>query len=77
MRRLMGRMAMTAVVGVVAVAGFTSPAAAAQKPTPNERCGAANMMNENAREQMLTAMAEHTNEHGDLGMARAVAVSGC
>lgn len=77
MQRMTARLAATAVAGIIAVGAGASTAAAAQQPTPNGLCGARNMVNENAREQMLTAMMQHTDEHGDAGMAGAVAVSGC
>ena len=77
MKRIAARVTTTAVVGVIAVAASASPAAAAQRPTPNGLCGAKNMVNENARPHMVAAMTYHTNEHGDQGMARAVTVSSC
>ena len=35
------------------------------------------MVNEHSREAMLDAMMNHTNEHGDAGMFRAVALTAC
>ncbi len=75
MRRVTARVAMTAVLGVTALAASVSPAAAAPSQTPNGWCGAANMRN--AGEAMADAMTYHTNEHGDAGMFQAVAVSAC
>ena len=53
-----------------------SPVAAAPT-TPNGLCGARNMVNEHSREAMLDAMMNHTDEHGDAGMFRAVALTAC
>jgi Spy/CpxP family protein refolding chaperone len=53
-----------------------SPVAAAPV-TPNGLCGARNMVNEHSREAMLDAMMNHTDEHGDAGMFRAVALTAC
>lgn len=77
MNRVTIRVAMTIVVGITALAASASPAVAAQTPTPNGLCGARNMVNENARDQMLAAMMNHTNENGVRGMFRAVAASSC
>lgn len=71
------RCVVTSFVAAVAVAVSAAPAMADQKPTPNGLCGAKNMVNENARDAMVTAMAEHTNAHGDAGMAGAVARTAC
>ena len=64
-------------LAVIAMAASASPAAADQKPTPNGLCGARNMVNEHSRDAMLTAMMEHTNQHGDAGMFAAVARTAC
>ena len=77
MKRGTARMATIAVLGLTALAAGASPAAAAPKPTPNARCGAANMLNPNALPHMLEAMMEHTAPQGDAGMFNAVAVSAC
>ena len=71
------RRAVISLVAAVAVAGSATPAVADQKPTPNGLCGARNMVNENSRDAMLTAMMEHTNAHGDAGMFAAVARTTC
>lgn len=67
----------TSIAAIAAVGVSAAPAAADQKPTKNGRCGAANMMNENARPHMLKAMAEHTAPQGDAGMFAAVARTSC
>ena len=67
----------TSVAAIAAVGVSAAPAAADQKPTPNNRCGAANMMNENSAPHMVEAMMLHTNEHGDAGMFAAVARTRC
>ncbi len=71
------RLAVVTSVAAIAVAASATPAAADQKPTPNNRCGAANMVNENSAPHMAQAMALHTNEHGDAGMFAAVARTRC
>ena len=73
MRKLLVSAAVTASFAFFGVA----PAAADQKPTPNNRCGAANMVNENSAPHMGEAMALHTNQHGDDGMFAAVARTRC
>lgn len=64
-------------VAAVALVVSATPAAADQKPTPNGLCGAKNMVHENSRDAMLTAMMEHTNYRGDAGMFAAVARTTC
>lgn len=64
-------------VAAIAMAVSAAPAAADQKPTPNGLCGAKNMVNEHSIDAMRTAMMEHTNHHGDAGMAGAVANTTC
>lgn len=59
-----------------AVVAAASPATAAPV-TPNGLCGAKNMVNENSLEAMRDAMMNHTDEHGDAGMAKAVALTAC
>ncbi len=73
MRKLLVSAVVTASFALVGVA----PAAADQKPTPNNRCGAANMVNAHSAPHMAEAMALHTNEHGDAGMFAAVARTKC
>lgn len=68
---------LTSVAAIASVAVGAAPAAADQKPTPNNKCGAANMTNEHAFEAMMTAMNEHTAEQGDAGMRAAVARTRC
>ena len=64
-------------VAAIAMAVSATPAAADQKPTPNGLCGAKNMVNEHSIDAMRTAMMEHTNYHGDAGMAGAVRRTTC
>ena len=71
------RCAVVSLVAAVAVTVSATPAAADQKPTPTGLCGARNMVNDNSRDAMLTAMMEHTNHHGDTGMFAAVARTTC
>lgn len=71
------RIALVSSVVAVALAVGAAPAAADQKPTPNGLCGAKNMVNEHSRDAMVTAMTEHTDAHGDAGMAGAVGRTGC
>lgn len=71
------RIALVSSVAAVALAASATPAAADQKPTPNGLCGAKNMVNEHSRDAMVTAMMEHTDAHGDAGMAAAVARTAC
>lgn len=68
----------TAVGGLIfsAVVAAASPATAAPM-TPNGLCGAKNMVNENSIEAMREAMMNHTNWHGDAGMAKAVTLTAC
>ena len=73
MRKLLVSAAVAASFALVGVA----PAAAGPTKTPNGLCGAKNMVNENSRDAMVTAMMEHTNIHGDIGMGRAVTNSAC
>lgn len=68
---------LTSVAAIASVAVGAAPAAADQKPTPNNRCGAANMVNEHSAEAMMTAMTEHTADQGDAGMRAAVARTRC
>lgn len=68
---------LTSVAAIASVAAGAAPAAADQKPTPNNRCGAANMVNEHSAAAMMTAMAEHTAAQGDAGMRAAVARTRC
>jgi hypothetical protein len=75
MKRLTIRTAMSGLI-VAAVVAAASPATAAPV-TPNGLCGAKNMVNENSLEAMREAMMNHTDEHGDAGMARAVALTRC
>jgi len=75
MRPVIARAAATAALTLSMLAASASPAAAGPTLTPNGKCGAANMAN--AGEAMTTAMALHTDEHGDAGMMNAVAVSAC
>ena len=77
MKRVNARMAMMAALAVGALAASASPAAAGPRQTPNERCGAANMMNEHAAPHMIEAMAAHTAPQGDAGMFAAVARTRC
>ena len=77
MKRVTARVAAIAVLGAGALAASAAPAAAQPKPTPNEQCGARNMMNEHAAPHMVEAMALHTNEHGDAGMVAAVIRTRC
>lgn len=70
------RLAVVSSIAAIA-AVYATPAAAGQNPTPNGLCGAKNMVNENSRDAMVTAMMEHTNYHGDEGMAAAVARTSC
>ena len=72
MKRVPARVAI-AVLGVTALAASASPAAG-PKPTPNQRCGAGNMMNVHAAPHMIEAMMEHTAPQGDQGMYDAVLV---
>ena len=66
------------VAATASVAVGAAPAAADQKPTPNNnKCGAANMVNEHSAEAMMTAMDEHTADQGDAGMRAAVARTRC
>lgn len=71
------RLTAVASVAAIAVAVSATPAAAVQSPTPNGLCGAKNMVNENSRDAMITAMMEHTNPHGVAGMRGAVARTAC
>lgn len=64
----------TAVLILAALAGGASPAAAAPQ-TPTGFCGAGNMAM--AGDAMSDAMMDHTNDNGDAGMARAVALTAC
>lgn len=75
MRSITARITATAVLGLTALGAGASPAAAGPTQTPNGWCGAANMRN--AGEAMTIAMTEHTNEHGDAGMFKAVRHSAC
>lgn len=75
MKRLTIRLVAGCFVVGALVAG-ASPATAAPV-TPNGLCGAKNMVNENARDAMVEAMMNHTDEHGDAGMTRAVTLTGC
>lgn len=68
---------LTSVAAIASGAVGAAPAAADQKPTPNNKCGAANMVNEHAFEAMMTAMNEHTAQQGDDGMRAAVARTTC
>ena len=77
MKRATARMATMAVLAIGALAATASPAAAGPRPTPNGKCGAANMMNEHAAPHMVEAMTFHTAPQGDAGMFHAVAVSSC
>lgn len=70
------RLTAVASVAAIAVAVSATPAAG-QSPTPNGLCGAKNMVNENSRDAMITAMMEHTNPHGVAGMRGAVARTAC
>lgn len=75
MRRTTARLGATAAVGLAALAMSAVPAFAGPRKTPSGNCGAANMSNAGAA--MATAMAEHTDQHGDDGMMQAVANSRC
>jgi hypothetical protein len=68
---------LTSVAAIASTALSAAPATADQKPTPNNRCGAANMVNEHSAPHMVEAMMLHTNEHGDAGMYAAVARTKC
>jgi hypothetical protein len=73
------RVAQLAAGGGLILAALVASAAptSAAPVTPNGLCGARNMVNVHAREAMLEAMMEHTNENGDAGMAGAVARTAC
>lgn len=71
------RLAVVVSVAAVAVAVSATPAAAHrnhQRHNP-EWCGAENMRS--AYTHMKDAMMDHTNENGDMGMARAVGNAPC
>ena len=75
MKRLTARLAAATLLSLGLVTS-ASPVAAAPV-TPNGLCGARNMVNEHSRQAMLDAMMNHTDEHGDAGMFRAVALTAC
>lgn len=64
------------VLGLAAI-GFGSAEALGPRETPNELCGALNMVNEAALPHMVEAMTYHTADQGDAGMTTAVLASAC
>jgi len=73
-RRLVAGVGGTALFVLAIFVGSASPAGAAPV-TPTGKCGAANMSN--AGDAMADAMKFHTDDHGDDGMRRAVALTAC
>ena len=64
--------------GLVLVAVVTSAVPTSAAPvTPTGLCGAKNMVNVHSVDAMREAMMEHTNAHGDAGMAGAVSRTAC